>query len=521
MLRYVPRFSRQSLAILLFCLAPPVLSAAPQTATGVVFEDRNGDGVRNAGEPGIPGVAVSNQVDVVLTDAEGRYSLPVEERMILFVTKPANYQTRVDSLNLPLFYYVHKPSGSPPQYYAGVEPTGPLPASVDFPLTPAPVQNSFRVLMLGDPQVETGQEVGYMRDDVLNELSNGAGGALFAVALGDLVFDHLSLFRAYKECIGRVGIPFYNVIGNHDENYDAPNDDLANETFIRHFGPVYYSFDYGQAHFVVLDNLNWQGREADKYIEEFGERQLKWLERDLAVTPREKLIVLLSHAPIIYPQGRTLKDAPRLFEVLRARPRVLAFNAHTHYCFHHFFTAENGWKGEGQFHQVNAATICGSWWGGPKDIRGIPVADQRDGVPNGYTWLDITGTDYTTTFKPASLDANYQMRIYPPSTFGDTRETSRTVLVNVFHGTPTDEVAFSLDGAAPRPMTYRPQNDPVAAALYAGPLDSGKSWVNPTTAYHMWEAQLDEPPKGGYHKITVTHKDLYGREWTQALIFTR
>jgi hypothetical protein len=82
-------------------------------------------------------------------------------------------------------------------------------------------------------------------------------------------------------------------------------------------------------------------------------------------------------------------------------------------------------------------------------------------------------------------------------------------------------VAFSLDGAAPRPMTYSPQNDPVAAALYAGPLDSGKSWVNPTTAYHMWEAQLDEPPKGGYHKITVTHKDLYGREWTQALIFTR
>ena len=35
--------------------------------TGTVFDDRNGDGVREAGEPGLASVAVSNGVDVVLT----------------------------------------------------------------------------------------------------------------------------------------------------------------------------------------------------------------------------------------------------------------------------------------------------------------------------------------------------------------------------------------------------------------------------------------------------------------------
>jgi hypothetical protein len=46
---------------------------AQQVATGVVFHDRNRNGIRDAGEPGIPNVLVSNQREVVKTDAQGRY----------------------------------------------------------------------------------------------------------------------------------------------------------------------------------------------------------------------------------------------------------------------------------------------------------------------------------------------------------------------------------------------------------------------------------------------------------------
>jgi hypothetical protein len=42
---------------------------------GVVFLDLDADGVRDSGEPGIEGVAVSDQVQVVTTDRDGRYTL--------------------------------------------------------------------------------------------------------------------------------------------------------------------------------------------------------------------------------------------------------------------------------------------------------------------------------------------------------------------------------------------------------------------------------------------------------------
>jgi hypothetical protein len=44
------------------------------TVTGVLFDDQNLNGVREAGEPGLPGLKVHGAKDVV-TDAEGRYTI--------------------------------------------------------------------------------------------------------------------------------------------------------------------------------------------------------------------------------------------------------------------------------------------------------------------------------------------------------------------------------------------------------------------------------------------------------------
>ncbi|MBV8568769.1 MAG: twin-arginine translocation signal domain-containing protein, partial [Methylobacteriaceae bacterium] len=61
------------------------------TVSGFVFEDAGGTGKRSAGERGIAGVTVSNGRDVAMTDAEGRYELPIEEAAIIFVIKPTGY----------------------------------------------------------------------------------------------------------------------------------------------------------------------------------------------------------------------------------------------------------------------------------------------------------------------------------------------------------------------------------------------------------------------------------------------
>lgn len=71
-------------------------TAAPlraQTATGEIARGTVFDADANGG--GIPGVMVSNGRDVVKTDAEGRWALPVAPGDSVFVIKPAGWATPV------------------------------------------------------------------------------------------------------------------------------------------------------------------------------------------------------------------------------------------------------------------------------------------------------------------------------------------------------------------------------------------------------------------------------------------
>src|SRR3546814_11357420 len=61
--------------------------AVAQAPGGTVFEDGNGNGVRDAGEAGIAGVAVSDGRQVVRTDAQGRYALPMLAGQTIFVIR--------------------------------------------------------------------------------------------------------------------------------------------------------------------------------------------------------------------------------------------------------------------------------------------------------------------------------------------------------------------------------------------------------------------------------------------------
>jgi hypothetical protein len=45
------------------------------------------------------------------------------------------------------------------------------------------------------------------------------------------VWDKFELFQDYKEAIGITGVPFFNVIGNHDMDLDARSDEYSAKTF--------------------------------------------------------------------------------------------------------------------------------------------------------------------------------------------------------------------------------------------------------------------------------------------------
>src|SRR5690606_40994531 len=93
-----------------------------EIARGIVYEDTNLNGKKDAKEKGVAQVAISNGVDVVLTDASGRYTIPERDNSIFFVIKPNGYQFPVDENNKPKFYYIHKPAGSPNLKYEGSKP---------------------------------------------------------------------------------------------------------------------------------------------------------------------------------------------------------------------------------------------------------------------------------------------------------------------------------------------------------------------------------------------------------------
>lgn len=489
-----------------------------QTAKGLVFEDANGNGNRDEGEAGLAGIRVSNGKEIVTTDASGGYSLPVSEDEIIFVIKPRNFMTPVGPDQLPRFYYIHKPAGSPPQFkFAGVAPTGPLPASIDFPLTRRPEPDRFRALIFGDTQPRDVAEVEYMTHDVIEEvIANKAHGASLGVTLGDIVFDDLDVMEPHNRAIALIGIPWYNVIGNHDLNFDAADDRHSDETFERIYGPAYYSFDHGPTHFLVLDDVTWiAAKEGEKahYVGGLGERQMEFIRNDLAMIPADQLVVLMMHIPLT-----DVEDRKELYRLIEKRPATVSLSAHTHYMEHRFIGEEDGWQGPEKHHHIVNVTVCGSWWRGRKDERGIPHATMSDGGPNGFSIMDFDGSTYSLEMRPAGRPADYQMNVYAPEVVKQSGESDATVMANVFSGSEKTivemRVADGLD-AAWQPMERFTAEDPAFLAEVARETAAGEiDWMGlpkPHATPHLWRCPLPRISTVGTHVIEVRATDPRGK----------
>ena len=236
--------------------------------------------------------------------------------------------------------------------------------------------------------------------------------------------------------------------------------------------------------------------------------------------PDDYLVVLLSHIPILTSDRRhTMVDKSGLLDVVKDRKAILALNGHTHYQEHIFLDAEDGWTGSGTFHHLNIATVSGAWWAGPRDVRGVPAAPCRDGVPNGYVVVTFDGNKYTSEFKAASLDRDYQMHIYPPGSRRAVDPEGRMVLVNVFDGSEKCRVEYSMDHGPFQPMTLQPQPDPLAEVLFSSAVPSAKPWATANVSYHIWQAELAERLERRPHTVTIRVTDHYGRVREQSRVF--
>ena len=538
------------------------LGAQPQAATGIVYHDRNANQRHDTGEPGIPGVRVTNSVDVVLTDNEGRYQIPVTNDTIVSVIKPAGFATPRSPRHLPRFFYIHKPDGSPDDsfIFPGVEPTGPLPDSIDFPLREIDEPTAFEALFVSDPQPYTAEAVRMYADEIIARAVQDTNPAV-AIFLGDLVGDDLDLFEPLIDAHAQLGVPIYHVYGNHDMNPMSPNDEHADETFERVFGPTDYAFQIGHVHFVVLDNVVWQGfdgysrrltpwtgyakrREGGfpsvgNYVGGLSDDQLEFVRNVVRTTPDDHLIVLCTHIPLEHDDPASKHQVPRLDElmtILAEHPRSISFSGHTHMNRHWFLDSSHGFTQPADpaafHHHHNVGTGSGSWWNGLRDVDNTPHSVMRCGTPKGFAVASFDMGEYTSRFHAGDPNHGDLMRITVPTEFAAGSRDTIDVVANIWAatGVRTHVHARLVDASDPRAtsradahMHHTPMPDPAYAAHYEreesmralGVEISSRSIPEPVVSHNIFTAEIPAPRTPGVYAVVVTATDMFGQTVTQ------
>ena len=447
--------------------------------------------VTRDGRP-LPRVAVSDGVSVVTTDATGRYTILADPRMpAVFVCTPANCTLPVSSTGTML---QHAPlAGQHEQRH-------------DFALSAAPADETRHAFVaLADPQMLDAEDMAAFHATTVPAVKQAvqmlAPRSTFGVSVGDILFDRLEMYGDYERAVALMGIPFAQVVGNHDLDMNSATDAGSTATFSRHFGPAWYSFDRGEIHYVVLDDVLWHGQ---GYIGHLDAVQLEWLRQDLALVEAGRTVVVFLHMPASSTTPERLATATthnwrltnagalwRLLEPFRAH----LISGHTHEQEH---TVRND-----HCHEHNLATACGAWWTGPI---------CWDGTPSGFAVYQADGSALRWHYQATGRAPSEQLTLHPR---GSEPTAPGEIVANVWNWDPAWTVTW-YEGADRRGvMSRRRGRDPLAVRLFSGTeLPPKHRWVEPLATDHLFYA-----PAGESHEpIVVEATDRFGVVYRSAAL---
>ena len=359
---------------------------------------------------GLPNVVVSDGNLVTVTDEKGVYQLASNKRHgYVFISVPGGYEVAVDSV-FPQFYkYVTNPSK--------VE-------RVDFELTPSS-QDSFNLLVFGDMHLSNrnNDHIQFPRfaNDVKSYMQSKPGEKFYAVTLGDMTDNrywtsHDYFFNEYKRDIRTLdGLPIFHSIGNHDHRRDVGDDLQASSYYNEYLGPEYYSFNLGQVHVVVIDNLDFTA--ADTYSGRINDEQFEWLKKDLAYVPKDTPLFVTMHASYYkYPKTtveavvkQTNQATKNLNALLKTYQDVHIFSAHSHL----LWNIDNG-----NIFEHKSGAVCAAWWVCGYLSPGINLT--KDGAPGGYNIVTVNGKDIKWLYKGTDYSVTEQFTTYDRNTMNVT-----------------------------------------------------------------------------------------------------
>ena len=235
----------------------------------------------------------------------------------------------------------------------------------------------------------------------------------YAVTLGDMSWDLYWYSNAYDlySYIATInekvkGIQIFHTIGNHDHDMNSAGDFNTVTAFKNVVAPTYYSFNIGDIHYIVLDNIlcTNNGTGDRTYESSLTQDQLTWLANDLKHVDKSKKLVVTMHAQMYNENGKSSMAFASELEKLCSGYETHVMSAHTHVIWNNDNLATKG-----IFHH-NSGAICGTWWWTGSYTPGLGLC--KDGSPSGYYVYNMNGTDIKWRFKPTSRDFSQSFRTY-------------------------------------------------------------------------------------------------------------
>lgn len=372
-----------------------------------LIEDNNLRGLitDDSGQP-VEGVAVSDGYDVVTTDANGVYQFMAhQDARFICVSVPAEYE--IPYLN------------NKPDMWVRIDPTD-YEIRNDFVLKKRSTKVSdFTIFSLADTHVANGSHYERFSNETMADLrttvsSGNYNPNSFAVILGDIMFDNYTQVENVKSALGNSPVPVFPCFGNHDCSSSVGTSEVELiSKFQEHFGPVDYSFNIGDVHFVSMKDMIYEGKskygtEGHNYVQGFLDHQVEWLRKDLdAVQDKQnKMVILCVHVPL-RGSSNTSKNYKAVVQQLLQFKEVHVLSGHHHGVYNHI-SANDKTVGGKVFYDHNQVAAAGAWWRSNLN---------PDGSPNGYMIYNIAGNTIGDYYlKGTNLSSEYQMRVYDGGT---------------------------------------------------------------------------------------------------------
>lgn len=490
---------------------------------------------------GVPGVVVSDGVEVVTTDEKGFYQIASEKKWgYVFISVPSGYEVPSE--------------GILPQFHRYLKSEANVIENANFTLTAVSSQEQFKILMLGDMHLanRTGDlsQFSEFTSEVNDYVNARSGEKIYAITLGDMTWDlywysNLYYFPEYLATMNSAisNLQVFHTMGNHDNDFKTYSDFDAAFKYVRDIAPTYYSFNIGKVHFIVLDDIDcdkYDGTNSRNYVKTISNEQLEWLRKDLSYVDKSTPLIVTMHAQVFYPSGSGFKidhdqtNTAELFNILDGY-KVHFVTGHTHMSFN--VVPEESVTGGRDFFEHNAGSICASWWWSGHLTPGVHIS--LDGTPGGYSIWDINGTDMQWIYKSTGFSEDYQFRSYDLNnvkfSYDDVPnlkdesvkkdfkkyidsypgQSDNAVLINIWNWNPhwklevTDEHGASLEYE--EVWAYDPLHiAALSVKRFNSNIDSAPNFITEDFP-HFFKVMADSPDTD----LTIKVSDEFGHTWVE------